>query len=148
MTFILLIGQICAGKRPNLLFIMADDLNVWMDPYFQSTETPNLKRLANKGIVFKNFYTSSPVCNPARTALWYGIDPSATNITDNEQTILNLYPQMLGKSLHYTLKNANYFVVGMGKLYQQLQVYPELGGFDDYPGADPTETLAPYVCKY
>lgn len=64
-------------KRPNIVFILADDLG-WADlGCFGSTEieTPRLDRLAAEGIRFTHAYSSSPWCSPARIALYTGRYP-------------------------------------------------------------------------
>jgi arylsulfatase A-like enzyme len=62
--------------RPtNIVFILCDDLG-WGDPgcYGQKTlETPNIDRLAAEGIRFTDFYTTSPVCSPARASIMTGL---------------------------------------------------------------------------
>lgn len=63
-----------AGTRPNIIYIMADDLG-WAElgSYGQEKiKTPNLDRLAAEGIRFTQHYTSAPVCAPARYSLMTG----------------------------------------------------------------------------
>ncbi len=62
-----------APSRPNLLFILADDLG-WGDLscYGGSTPTPNLDRIAAEGVRFTRFYSNGPECTPTRTALMTG----------------------------------------------------------------------------
>ena len=59
------------GNPPNILFISVDDLNDWIEPLggHPQARTPNLNRLAERGVLFERAYTPSPSCNPARTAL-------------------------------------------------------------------------------
>lgn len=62
-------------RRPNILFIVADDLG-WADTNsYGSTfhETPNISRLAKDGMMLKNFHSTSPVCSPARASLMTGL---------------------------------------------------------------------------
>ena len=59
-----------AAERPNILFIMADDLG-WMDLACQGNklvETPNIDRLARQGMRFTSAYAAAPVCSPTRAA--------------------------------------------------------------------------------
>jgi arylsulfatase A-like enzyme len=65
------------AQRPNVVFILADDLG-WADlGCFGSTEiaTPNLDRLATQGVRFTHAYASSPWCSPTRIALYTGRYP-------------------------------------------------------------------------
>ncbi|RMD84807.1 MAG: N-acetylgalactosamine-6-sulfatase [Lentisphaerae bacterium] len=62
-------------RDPNIIFILCDDLG-WGDLscYGQQTlKTPNLDKLAEEGIRFTNFYTTSPVCSPARASIMTGL---------------------------------------------------------------------------
>jgi len=62
------------GKKPNILFIVVDDLgytdlSVMGSPYY---ETPNIDRLANAGTIFTNGYATCAVCSPSRASLLNG----------------------------------------------------------------------------
>ncbi len=73
-----------AGRaRPNILFILADDMG-WMDtPLYGSRyyETPNLERLAKCGMLFTNAYAASPLCSPTRASIMTGKYPGRLGIT-------------------------------------------------------------------
>ena len=70
------------AKRPNVVFILADDLG-WGDlhcyghPYIQ---TPNLDRLAKQGILFTSFYVNAPTCSPSRAGFLTGRFPGRMGI--------------------------------------------------------------------
>jgi arylsulfatase A-like enzyme len=62
-------------KNPNIIFILCDDLG-WGDLgcYGQKVlKTPNIDRLAEEGIRFTDFYSTSPVCSPARASIMTGL---------------------------------------------------------------------------
>ena len=70
------LGQARAAeaKRPNILFVMADDLG-WMDLACQGNklvETPHIDSLAKQGMRFTNAYAAAPVCSPTRAAVLTG----------------------------------------------------------------------------
>ncbi|WP_283435571.1 sulfatase [Neorhodopirellula lusitana] len=70
--------------KPNIVFIMADDLGPgWVD--FDGTEaaihTPNLERLANRGMVFSRAYAAAPVCSPTRASCLTGMSPAKVGYT-------------------------------------------------------------------
>lgn len=70
-------------KRPNVVFILADDLG-WADltPYGSTFyETPHLKRLADRAVRFTNYYAASPLCSPTRSSVLTGLYPARTGIT-------------------------------------------------------------------
>ncbi|MEO1012975.1 MAG: sulfatase-like hydrolase/transferase [Bacteroidota bacterium] len=65
------------SKRPNIVLIMCDDLG-WGDVGFNGNtevKTPNLDRLAAKGIKFNRFYSAGPVCSPTRASCLTGRNP-------------------------------------------------------------------------
>ena len=76
-----------ADPRPNVLFLSVDDLNDWIGCLrgYPGVKTPNLDRLAQRGVLFSNAHCASPLCNPSRTALFTGLRPSTTGIYNNEQ---------------------------------------------------------------
>lgn len=67
-----------AEERPNILFIMAEDISNDLACYgIRGVRTPHLDRLAEEGMRFTRFYTTSPICSPSRTALMTGIYQTA-----------------------------------------------------------------------
>lgn len=78
-------GSPSAPRRLNVLFIVLDDLNDWirtLDPR-APIRTPNLDRLAARGVLFARAYGPSPACNPSRTAVLTGLRPSTTGVYGN-----------------------------------------------------------------
>lgn len=71
-------------KRPNVVFVLADDLAVWAVGSYGNPEirTPNLDHLAAEGIRFSNFFCTSPVCSPSRASLLTGKMPSQHGVQD------------------------------------------------------------------
>lgn len=70
--------------RPNILFILADDMGAWAMGCAGNREviTPNIDRLASRGILFDHFFCTSPVCSPARASILTGLMPSRHGIHD------------------------------------------------------------------
>ena len=78
-------GHIQAANKPNILFVMADDLG-WMDLACQGNklvETPHLDRLANQGMRFTSAYAAAPVCSPTRAAVLTGQAPARLHMTSH-----------------------------------------------------------------
>lgn len=74
-------------KPMNILFLVVDDLNTWLlnDPnrYTGKVIAPNIRKLADSGVIFNRTYTASPACSPSRTALLSGMSPWKTGVYDN-----------------------------------------------------------------
>jgi arylsulfatase A-like enzyme len=90
---VLLLGTVCSRGvaaepfRPNVLLIVLDDQNAFAGRRDLAPEpvTPNLDRLAKRGVTFANAQCPAPVCNPSRTAFLSGLRPSTSGIYDNDQ---------------------------------------------------------------
>ncbi|MFC7336028.1 sulfatase [Haloferula chungangensis] len=70
--------------KPNIVFILADDLG-WADTtlygHTKLYETPNIERLAKRGMTFTRAYSDSPLCSPTRSAILTGLSPARTGLT-------------------------------------------------------------------
>jgi arylsulfatase A-like enzyme len=73
-----------AVEQPNVLLILADDLG-WSDTTLYGTtkfyQTPNIERLARRGMVFTRAYAASPLCSPTRASILTGQNPARVGIT-------------------------------------------------------------------
>ncbi len=90
----LLVAEESQSLRPNVVFILADDLG-WLDlGCYGSTfyDTPNIDALAERGLRFTQAYMASPLCAPARSSIMTGLDPARTGMTypDIGQQVVNL----------------------------------------------------------
>jgi len=72
-------------NKPNILFVISDQLKASaLKAYGHPlVNTPNLDRLAERGVVFENCYSTSPLCAPARATIMNGLLPSRTGVYDN-----------------------------------------------------------------
>lgn len=86
MLFIgaMLLATGVSAKSMNVVFILADDLG-WSDTTLYGTtglyETPNLERLASRGMTFTRAYSASPLCSPTRASILTGQTPARTGST-------------------------------------------------------------------
>lgn len=73
-----------AQKKPNIIFILADDLGYGELGCYGNTfnETPNLDRMAKEGMRFTQAYSAAPICSPARAGFITGQYPARVRITD------------------------------------------------------------------
>lgn len=76
---------VSGSEPPNVLMISIDDLNDWVGCLGENeqTSTPNIDRLADRGVLFSNAHCQAPICNPSRTSLMLGLRPSTTGIYVN-----------------------------------------------------------------
>jgi len=104
-------------SKYNVLFIAVDDLNDWVGPFggYPGVITPNIDRLAKKGMIFNKAYCSAPVCNPSRTSLLTGVRPSTSGVYDNSQPWRNILPDAI--TLPQFFKANGYKVMGAGKIF-------------------------------
>jgi len=102
--------------RPNVLFLIADDLNNYLASYGDPrARTPNLDRLAARGAQFERAYCTYPLCGPSRNSLLTGLYPNSTGILLNSQIFRQTIPQQ--PSLSQLFRGAGYFTARLGKLY-------------------------------
>ena len=75
------------AQKPNVLFIISDDLNTRIGPYMEITNhTPHLDQLAAKGVRFTRTYCQFPLCGPSRASLMSGLYPESNGVlTNNDQ---------------------------------------------------------------
>lgn len=110
----------CADEpldRPNVLLIAIDDLNDWvgcLDGHPQAL-TPNIDRLADRGILFTNAHCASPACNPSRAALFSGKMPWQTGVWSNrDKKLFQQHPEI--RVLPHSFGDRGYTTFGTGKL--------------------------------
>lgn len=108
-----------AARKPNVLFIAIDDLNHWVGYLGRNpqTQTPNLDRLARRGVWFTRSHCAAPVCNPSRAALLSGLRPGSTGVYDNSEDFGPVVPPAL--TLPTQFRRAGYYVAGAGKIFHR-----------------------------
>ncbi|QDU88899.1 Choline-sulfatase [Pirellulimonas nuda] len=110
------LGTSPARARPNVLFIAVDDLNDWvgfLDGHPQ-VKTPNMDRLARRGVVFLSAHCAAPLCCPSRAAVFSGQQPFHTGVYDNQQQIRKLRPKLTLLPEYFHAHG--YRTLGAGKL--------------------------------
>ncbi len=104
------------SRRPNVLFMIADDLNNFLGCYGDPrAKTPNLDKLAARGVRFERAYCAFPLCGPSRNSMLTGLYPNSTGITANQQVFRQTIPEH--PSLPQAFRSAGYFAGRIGKLY-------------------------------
>lgn len=127
VPLLLLAAFAAYGRAPNVLFIALDDLNDWVGVLggHSQTKTPNIDRLAARGMLFANAHTASPSCNPSRTALLTGLPPSSSGVYDNPHDWRRA-PRLRGlPTLPEHLRAAGYRTRGGGKIFHAHTYYEQ-----------------------
>ncbi|NPC59115.1 choline-sulfatase [Caenimonas soli] len=121
-------------KRPNILLIMADQLNASFLPMYGNAiaKTPHLQALAERGTTFANAYCNYPICAPSRYSMLSGRLPHAINAFDNASEL----PASTPTVMHY-LRELGYATTLCGKMHfvgpDQLHGYQDRLVTDIYP---------------
>ena len=157
-----------ADRPPNIIMILVDDYG-WTDVSYTAGqgggsklyETPNIDKLAMRGVRFSNAYSACTVCSPTRAALMTGKYPARLRITDwiagHNRPNAKLSPPDWTKllpreetTIAEAIKPRGYTSVSIGKwhLGNEAQGYPDAHGFDvnvaGYERGQPPSYFAPY----
>ena len=107
-------------SRPNIVLISVDDLNNWVG-YLKGhsqVKTPNMDRLASRGVAFTNAHCTTPLCQPSRTAVLTGLAATKTNVFGNggkfDHTAYKMLPQFFADN--------GYSTYGTGKIHHKKSI--------------------------
>ncbi len=116
----------------NVLFIGIDDLNDWIGCMGGNPDvkTPNIDRLASRGVLFTNAHCAAPVCNPSRAALMTGIRPSTSGIYYNSQPWRKSPVLRNAVTLPQHFMANGYHVSGSGKMFHDR--FPDPPSWQEY----------------
>lgn len=114
--FLTLFARAQSPKPMNVLFIVVDDLRTELGCYgVEQVISPNIDRLARKGVLCHNAYAQYPVCNPSRASFLSGLRPDETGIVTNTVPFRKVLPEMV--SLPQLFRQNGYFTAGIGKIF-------------------------------
>lgn len=115
--------------QPNILLIAVDDLNDWIGVYGGNPQiiTPNIDKLAEKAMVFRNVSCPGPVCGPSRSALLSGFMPHTTGIYGNGNNMLDSKMVQEYATLPEYFSKNGYVTISKGKIFHK---HTTSNGFD------------------
>lgn len=104
-----------AEERPNVLFLAVDDLRPALRCYGDPTAvTPNIDRLAARGLLFDRAYCQQAICNPSRASLITGRRPDTIRVWDLKAHFRDAMPDVITLPQHF--KNHGYVTESIGKI--------------------------------
>ena len=111
---------------PNVLFIVADDLNAWIGALGRhpNVSTPNIDALAKRGTLFSHAYCAAPYCNASRMSVFSGLLPSTTGIYQNEEFWKK---EARPPTFIEHLRRRGYHTAGAGKVFHGAFDYATAG---------------------
>lgn len=118
-------------SRPNVLFLICDDLNCDIGTYGHPlVQTPNIDRLAARGVQFDHAYCQYPLCGPSRASFMTGLYPDQSLVRKNAVYIREHVPNVV--TLSQAFRGAGYFATRIGKIYHyNVPKHIGTGGHDD-----------------
>ena len=112
--------------RPNILYIHSHDTGRYIQPYGHNVPTPNMQRLAEQGVLFRQNFCAGPTCSPSRACLVTGMWPHSSGMIGlaHRGFALNDYTQ----HIVHTLRSVGYHSALVG--VQHVAARPETIGYD------------------
>lgn len=116
-------------KRPNIVWILADDLHYEIDEF---AHFPHLKKLKSESIEFTNHVTQSPLCGPARASLIVGRYPHNSGYLNQDHPGTK-FRQLQDQSVGAWLTKSGYYTAYLGKYINGIGGTVGVGNGDDVP---------------
>lgn len=136
---------------PNVILIAVDDLNDWIGCMggHPQAKTPNIDRLAARGVLFDNAHCQAPVCNPSRASMMTSLHPSTTGIYFLNPDLAASGVAGKNTLLPKRFEREGYHVTGAGKIFhddqQNGKYLPNYAGSFGGFGPIPKKKLSSFV---
>ncbi|GAA6203665.1 sulfatase [Thalassotalea sp. SU-HH00458] len=147
ILLLLSFSSLANESSKNVLLITIDDLNAWVGNLnvHPLAKTPNIDKLAKRGVSFTNAHTAVPVCAASRAALMSGVLPHKSGFYTNGDHQVNAHSVVKNRP-HLTelFREKGYKTYGAGKIYHRW-VTDDSDAFDDktYDSYLPLDTVLP-----
>lgn len=143
------IGDSMVSNRPNILYVHSHDTGRYVQPYGFAVPTPNIQKLAEQGILFRQAFCAGPTCSPSRAALLTGAYPHCVGMMGlaHKNWSLNDY----GQHVLHTLRAAGYSSTLIG--FEHVIDWPKADriGYDEVvqPIAEAhADVIVPKACDF
>jgi arylsulfatase A-like enzyme len=155
--FLMVLNSAHADTQPNVLFIAVDDLNDWIGCLGGNpdTKTPNMDRLAARGMLFANTCCAAPACIPSRSALMTGVKPADSGLYSNMNGEFRQFLDLKkAETIPQYFARYGYYTIGAGKVLHSpsKEDYDELAPFSYWknplPAGITKENLRRNVAEY
>ena len=123
--------QVLAERPPNVLFLAVDDMNDWIGCMGTSPHaiTPNMDRLAARGLTFTNAHTAGVFCAPSRAAIFSGQYASTTGCYTSPNYFV-WHPEI--DALQMVFSKSGYSTLGAGKLFHHPEGAIDQRGWTEF----------------
>lgn len=110
------LGAAGRSSPPNVVFIVMDDMRPELGCYGRDhVVSPNIDRLADRGMVFQRAYCQQSICNASRASVMTGLRPDSTGVWDLHTHFREKVPDVVTLPQHF--KNHGYYTQAIGKIY-------------------------------
>ena len=124
-----------SSTPPNIVLIVSHDTGRYLQPYGHQMVTPNIQRLADQGLLFRQAFAAAPVCSPSRAAMLTGRWPHCNGMLGLAHRGFGLADP--SQHILHTLRDAGYWTAMVGE--QHVSAHPEELGYDLVGHADTTQ---------
>src|SRR6185295_948204 len=125
LLLLLVLTPAFAAEKLNVLLIISDDLRDTVGCYGNAqVKTPNIDRLAQRGVRFDHAYVQYPVCNPSRTSFLTGLRCEQTRVVQNTTMFRSQLPDVV--TLPQLLRQSGWHAASFGKVFHVGEVMGEV----------------------